>query len=69
MLKMEYVPKITMFWPKNDGEKWATKNIYEIPPCTKPFLVKSDLFHRKEDFCTNNFDLKKKILSKEFWHC
>ena len=21
------------FWPKNDGEKWSRKNIFEIPPC------------------------------------
>ena len=20
------------FWPKNDGEKWSRKNIFEIPP-------------------------------------
>ena len=26
------------FWPKNDGEKWSSKNIFEIPPCAKPFL-------------------------------
>jgi hypothetical protein len=29
--------KIYHFWPKNDGEnfgeKWFTKNIFEIPPC------------------------------------
>ena len=24
-------------WPKNDGEKWSRKNIFEIPPCIKPF--------------------------------
>jgi hypothetical protein len=23
--------------PKNDGEKWSRKNIFEIPPCAKPF--------------------------------
>ena len=22
------------FWPKNDGEKWSRKNIFEIPPCS-----------------------------------
>ena len=21
------------FWPKNDGEKWSTKNYFEITPC------------------------------------
>ena len=25
------------FGPKNDGEKWSRKNIFEIPPCAKPF--------------------------------
>ena len=28
------------FWPKNDGEKWATKNIFEIPPCAKSIYLK-----------------------------
>ena len=23
------------FWPKNDGEKWARKIYFEIPPCGK----------------------------------
>ena len=23
------------FWPKNDGEKWSRKNIFEIPPCRR----------------------------------
>ena len=22
---------------KNDSEKWARKNVFEIPPCEKPF--------------------------------
>jgi hypothetical protein len=22
---------------KNDGEKWSRKNVFEIPPCAKPF--------------------------------
>ena len=35
VLKMEYVS--IYFWPKNDGEKWSRKNIFEIPPCAKPF--------------------------------
>ena len=26
------------FWPKNDGEKWSRKNIFEIPPCGSHFL-------------------------------
>ena len=25
--------EILAFWPKNDGEKWPRKNIFEIPPC------------------------------------
>jgi hypothetical protein len=25
--------KFYHFWPKNDGEKWFRKNIFEIPPC------------------------------------
>ena len=25
--------KFQYFWPKNDGEKWSRKNIFEIPPC------------------------------------
>ena len=25
--------KFYHFWPKNDGEKWSIKNIFEIPPC------------------------------------
>jgi hypothetical protein len=25
--------KFYHFWPKNDGEKWSRKNIFEIPPC------------------------------------
>ena len=36
ILKMEYVSKIN-FWPKNDGEKGSRKNIFEIPPCARPF--------------------------------
>ena len=27
------------FWPKNDGEKWSRKNIFEIPPCAHHFLL------------------------------
>ena len=29
--------KFYHFWPKNDGEKWSRENIFEIPPCAKPF--------------------------------
>ena len=25
------------FWPKNDGQNWSRKNIFEIPPCANPF--------------------------------
>ena len=25
--------EILDFWPKNDGEKWSRKNIFEIPSC------------------------------------
>ena len=25
--------KFYHFWPKNDGEKWSRKNVFEIPPC------------------------------------
>ena len=25
--------KFQHLWPKNDGEKWSRKNIFEIPPC------------------------------------
>ena len=34
---MEYVPKINIL-DINDGEKWYRKNIFEIPPCAKPFM-------------------------------
>ena len=34
-LKMESVFKKLHFWPKNDGEKWSRKNIFEIPPCER----------------------------------
>ena len=27
------------FWPKNDGEKWSRKNIFEMPPCARNFLL------------------------------
>jgi hypothetical protein len=26
-----------IYWPKYDGEKWSRKNIFEIPPCARPF--------------------------------
>jgi hypothetical protein len=29
--------KFYHFWPKNVGEKWSRKSIFEIPPCAKPF--------------------------------
>ena len=31
--------EILHFWPKNDGEKWSRKNIFEIPPCAHHFLL------------------------------
>ena len=37
------------FCPKNDGEKWSTKNIFEIPPCGRlyfPLLNKSAPNHK-----------------------
>ena len=37
------------FWPKNDGEKWPRKNIFEIPPCARPFFRPPDLLHKSED--------------------
>ena len=36
---MESVPKIKKNWPKNDGEKWSRKTIFEIPPCGSHFLL------------------------------
>ena len=49
VLKMEYVS--IYFWPKNDGEKWSRKNIFEIPPCAKPFS--ENLFYFIEvDLCS-----------------
>ena len=27
------------FLPKNDGEKWSRKNVFEIPPSTSHFLL------------------------------
>ena len=43
-LKMESVSKKYNFWPKNDGEKWSRKNIFEIPPAmretTFPYFTK-----------------------------
>ena len=35
-----------IFFPKYDGEKWSRKNIFEIPPCARPF---SDLLHNKNE--------------------
>ena len=29
--------EILTFWPKNDGEKWSRKNIFEIRPCPSHF--------------------------------
>ena len=40
------------FWPKNDGEKWSRKNIFEIPSCASHFLLINFILHRKEDFST-----------------
>jgi hypothetical protein len=34
--KWNMYPKL-MIWAKNDGKKWSRKNIFEIPPCAKPF--------------------------------
>ena len=28
-----------IFWPKNDGEKWSRKNIFEIPTCGRFFFI------------------------------
>ena len=39
--------KFYHFWPKNDGEKWSRKNIFEIPPCAKLFF----LLHRNAQNC------------------
>ena len=33
-VKMEYYH----FWPKNDGEKWCRKNVFETP-CASHFLL------------------------------
>ena len=33
LVKME--SKITIFWPKNDGEKCSINYFFEIPPCRK----------------------------------
>ena len=41
------------FWPKNDDEKWPRKNIFEIPPCAKPFSENLFLLHRKVGFWQN----------------
>ena len=40
LFKTQYMTNLTIvcpvkfqhFWPKNDGEKWSRKNIFEIPP-------------------------------------
>ena len=37
-LKMEFVSKNPIFWPKNDGEKWSRKIYFEIPPCGKMII-------------------------------
>ena len=42
-LKIESVFRVTFFWPDNDGEKWPRKNIFEIPPCGKSFLLNSSI--------------------------
>ena len=44
---MEYVHKIIILNLKK-MVKSGLENIFEIPPCAKPFLL-----HRKVDFCPN----------------
>ena len=41
--------KNVYFWPKSKGEKWPGNNIFEIPPCPKPFGP-TDLPRKWEDF-------------------
>ena len=31
--------KFDHFWPKNDGEKWPRKIVFEIPLCRSYFLL------------------------------
>ena len=42
--------EILAFWPKNEGVKWSRKNILEIPPYPRHFLLLMNLPHRKEEF-------------------
>ena len=44
--------KFEQLCPKHDGVKWLRKNIFEIPPCAKPFsdpwiyFIDRRLFHK-----------------------
>jgi hypothetical protein len=49
---MEYVTKINIFGLKIMVKSGLENNIFEIPPCAKPFLKKPFLLHRKVDFYT-----------------
>ena len=46
LLKMEYVSKINIFWPKNDIEKWCKKIFLKFLHAQSPF---PDLLHKGED--------------------
>ena len=58
VLKMEYVSKINIFGLKS--EKWFRKNIFEIPPCAKPFsdlliyLIKGGFLPKITKFSNKN---------------
>ena len=65
--------KFYHFWPKKDGEKWSRKNIFEIPPCAKPFsenlfyfierwiFAETSKFSNKNDLLCVRRDLKNQL--------
>ena len=48
----EYVSKITIFGLKIMVKSGLNrKNIFESPPCGKPFFWPTDLLYKREDTC------------------
>ena len=41
------------FWPKYGSENWSRKNIFEIPPCTRPFSDPLIQFIKRRIFLQN----------------
>ena len=57
---------------KNDSEKWARKNVFEIPPCEKPFsenifyFIERRIFPQNCKFRNKNLHLHGGISIKKF---